>query len=299
MNVPEREEIELSIVIAAWNGISSLRQCLDSVEKQTDKDRTETIVVSNFFVPEKDLAENCKFRELSETATVPQLRSEGVAMARGKVIALIEDHAVLNRAWCSEIKKAHKKQNAVIGGSVENMSREKALNWAVYLYDYGKYMLPFEAGPAETLSGMNVSYKRGTLDEVREVYQKGFFETNVNEELKKRGHQLFLEPLAIVYHNKNYELRRSIEHSYHLARSYAANRITGTGLSKRAFFGMFSLFLPILLPARIVVTTLKKGRHMAKLIRSFPYIVFLMSVWSYGEFCGYLLGEGQSAGEWR
>jgi len=301
MNLSNDKEITLSIVIAAWNGNALLQQCLSSLEKQTDKTKTEVIVVSNF---QTDFSANgfslpARFSAISETATVPELRREGIRLAQGKIVALLEDLCFFDSRWCEEIKKAHEKPDGIIGGSVENAGDKRALNWAVYFYDYGKYMLPNRAGVTETLSGLNVSYKRTALEEVCEIYRNGFYETFVNEELKKRGHRLLMVPAAIVYHNKDYETKRATEHCYHLARSFAAQRVAGFGLPKRAFAAIASLILPLLLPARVVAATVKKGRHTGQLVRSLPYLIFLMFVWSFGEFSGYLFGEGNSAGEWR
>ncbi len=297
----ENKLIKLSIVIAAWNGNSSLRECLESLKKQTDPTETEIIVVSNFPIDfsESEFSLPAKFINLPETATVPELRCEGIAVAGGEIIALLEDQCFFDERWCEEIKKAHESSNTVVGGSVENASVERTLDWAVYFYDYGKFMLPNRAGATDALSGMNVSYKRAVLEEIQEVYKDGFFETFVNEELKKRGHRLYLEPAAIVYHHKNYNLKRAAEHCYHLARSFAAQRVAGAAFSKRVFFIAVSIVLPILLPVRIVAGTVKKGRHLKELAGAVPALILLMVIWSSGEFCGYLFGAGKSTGEWR
>ncbi len=277
-----------------------MREWLESLEKQFDKTATETIVAANFQTDFSDgeFSSAIKFLNLPAETVVPELRQAGIAAARGEIVALLEDHCIFDSRWSEEIKKAHESAS-VVGGSVENASVERALDWAVYFYDYGKYMLPNSAGATGTLSGMNVSYKRTILDEIGEIYRNGFYETFVNEELKKRGHQLLLTPSAIVYHKKNYETRRAAEHSYHLARSFAAQRVADSDFLKRAFFAATSLILPVLLPARIILATLKKGRHLKELVGATPYLIFLMLIWSYGEFCGYLFGAGNSADEWQ
>jgi len=297
----ENEEIQLSIVIAAWNGVSSLRRCLASLEKQTDRTETEIIVVSNFPIDlyADDLNIPVVFFRLGETAAVPELRRRGIDAARGKIIALLEDHCVFDPRWCEEIKRAHESSFAIVGGSVENASVERALDWAVYFYDYGKYMLPNQAGATDALSGINVSYKRIVLEEVRDFWRDGFYETFVNEELKKRGHELYLQPSAIVYHHKSYAPKRAAEHCYYLARSFAGKRAADSAIPKRALFVAGSLALPVLLPFRIISGTIKKGRRLKELAGAAPALILLMFVWSYGEFCGYLLGEGNSASRWR
>lgn len=299
MKQAENREIALSVVVAAWNGAGSLGKCLESLKRQTDLHATEIIVAANFAVSAGTADGPVEFLKLNDAATVPDLRRAGIERARGRIVALVEDLCFFDRQWCAEIKKAHASDFSVIGGAVENASGEKALDWAVYFYDYGKYMSPNEAGAVEALSGVNVSYKREALSQVEETYRDGFYETFVNEELKKRGHRLAMSPAAIVYHHKEYAAKRAAEHCYYLARSFAARRVAGTGLLYRGRFVAASLLLPFLLPARIVATTVKKGRHYSQLMRSFPFLAFLMCVWSFGEFAGYLRGEGNSAAEWR
>ena len=293
--------IKLSILIASWNGVESLRRCLTSLIKQAETE-AEVIAVSNFST--KDLADDArfsfvKFIELAAEITVPQLRSYGIGLSNGEIIALAEDHCFFDENWCQDIKKAHESNLAAIGGAIENADNSQALDWAVYFYDYGKYMPPNEAGETPTLSGFNASYKKEVLDELRENYADGFFETFFNEELKLRGHKLYLTDSAMIYHAKNYELKKTLIQFYHLARSFAAKRVSAAPFSKRAAFAIVSLALPIILPTRIALNIIKKKRHIKELVSSFPLIITLMSAWSWGEFCGYLGGEGTSASKWK
>ncbi|MDQ3180593.1 MAG: glycosyltransferase [Acidobacteriota bacterium] len=292
---------KLSIVIAAWNGTEALRRCLISLEKQVEAAEVEVIAVSNF--PAQDLESNSHFSfvrfAFSAETTVPQLRSHGISLAHGEIIALAEDHCLFDKNWCRDIQTAHASNHKAVGGAIENADGSRALDWAVFFYDYGKYMPPNRAGETETLSGFNASYKKEVLDELREIYENGFFETFFNEELKKRGQKLYLTDSAIIYHAKNYELKKTLIQFYHLARSFAAKRISSTLFSRRATFIAASLALPIVLPTRIALNIIKKNRRIKELVCSFPFIILLMSAWSWGEFRGYLGGEGASAGEWK
>lgn len=292
--------IKLSIVIAAWNGAEALRRCLISLENQVEA--AEVIAVSNFSV--EDLESDSRFSfvkfAFSEAeTTVPQLRSRGIFLADGGIIALAEDHCFFDKDWSQDIRKAHESNHAAIGGAIENASGSRALDWAVYFFDYGKYMPSNHSGETETLSGFNASYKKEILDELRETYANGFFETFFNEELKKRGYKLYLTDSAIIFHAKNYELKKTLIQFYHLARSFAARRIATAPFSKRAAFAVVSLVLPIILPTRIALNIIKKNRRFKELVVSLPCLVLLMSAWSWGEFRGYLSGEGASASEWK
>ena len=204
------KEFHLSIIVAAFNNESYLEQCLKSLINQIDSSDTEIIVVSNFYNKSveqiKKRYSGVKFIVLPEETNVPELRTRGINDSNGEIIALLEDHCIFDKQWCSEIKRAHKHPYSIIGGSVENASPAKALDWAVYFYDYGKYMLPSKAGEIDSLSGINISYKKVALEKVENLYKKGFFETFINEELKKQGKSLYMIPSAIVYHKKNYKL---------------------------------------------------------------------------------------------
>jgi len=303
MTVSENKKVSLSIIVTAWNGSSHLRECLSSLENQIeDASGAEVITVSNFEGGISEIKAEFPFVKyfiLSQETTVPQLRTYGVLRAGGAVIAVTEDFCTPDSAWCREIEKAHKLPHAAIGGAVKNKHDAGALDWAVFFYDYGKYLPPLRAGVTETLSGLNVSYKKEILEQLRENYEDGFFETFIHEELKVRGHDLYLMPSAIVRHNKSYQLKKTVFQFFHQARSFAARRVNNLPPSRRLLFITASVILPILLPARVVWRTMNKGRHLKELLRSLPFLMILTSVWAFGEFCGYLNGEGKSGGEWK
>jgi len=78
----------------------------------------------------------------------------------------------------------------------------------------------------------------------------------------------------------------SIADSYHHGRLFAALRTSAAPLNERAYRVATSLVLPILLPMRIAGRTIRKNSHIKELIAALPFLLLLMSAWSYGEFCG-------------
>jgi glycosyltransferase involved in cell wall biosynthesis len=295
-------QIKISIIIAAWNGSTSLRECLLSLQNQIKEGNAEVIVVSNFENGISEVKAKFPFAEyfiLSRETTVPQLRSTGIIRACGAIVALTEDLCIFNSDWCREIVQFHELPYAVIGGAVENTRRSSALDWAVFFFDYGKYMQPLNRKVTETLSGLNVSYKKEILESLNEKYENEFFETVINETLKHQNHELYLAPSAIVYHNKTYNFKKTIFQFYHQSRSYAAQRVAHVPKLKKLLFVTASLVLPILLFIRIVFRTISKQRNLGELIMSLPFLVTLTTIWAFGEFCGYLVGEGKSRNYWR
>jgi GT2 family glycosyltransferase len=293
----------LSLVIAASNGPALLRRCLESLARQTDTDSTEILVVSNFpleaeAAPERGLA-RVRWIPLPAGTAIPQLRTRGVRQARGAIVALLEDHGVLDAHWIAEIKAAHRLPHAAIGGALENDVRSRPLDWAVYFYDYGAYMPPNPAGEAETLAGNNVAYKRAALAAVEAVYADGFYETFVHEALKRRGETLYLAPGAIVHHCQSYRLGELLPRFYHQARAFAGKRAAGFAPVRRLAMSAGSALLPVVLTVRVARRTLRKGRHQRQLWLSLPCLFLLMTSWALGEWMGYLRGEGDSARHWK
>src|SRR5216684_2696057 len=138
----------LSVVIASVNGYRYIAQCLRSLTGQRGPERAEIIVVE-------------------DPRSIPALRAIGIRKAKGDIVVTTEDHCVFEPGWYDRIIEAHgTTSHAAIGGAVENGSRDRLVDWAAYICEYGKFMLPFEAGSVTDLPGPNVSYKREVLEKV-------------------------------------------------------------------------------------------------------------------------------------
>jgi hypothetical protein len=295
--------VRLSVVIAAWNGVPLLEKCLRSLREDGNEAGTEIIAVTNFDGGAGRMIESqfpyVRHEPMLPGTPVPRLRSAGIYCSRGEIVALAEDHCTFGKGWCAAIKHAHELPYAAIGGVVENASVTRALDWAMYFYDYGRFMPPIAAGVVGSLSGNNVSFKRAFLAEVEASFRDGFFEPFTHGALKARGYQLYLAPSVVVYHEKTYRDRAAAAHCYHLARGYAAKRAKKASRVERWKLTVGSAALPLLLTGRIVAPTLRKRRHVGALLRSLPHLLLLLTCWSWGEFRGYLSGPGGSAGEWK
>lgn len=290
---------KLSVVVVASNGLEALVRTLTSLKGQGESQDTEVIVVSNF-----DSEGQARLKavfpfarpvDLPKDTTVAELRTCGINLSNGEIVAFVEDYGFVDDQWCAEIKKGHGLRHAVVGGAVENRSPNRLLNWAVYFFDYGKYMPPLQAGVVSTLSGINVSYETKVLKEIEETFRDGFHETFVHEGLKKSGHELWLAASAIVFLSKNYEFGNTYRSFFKLARSFAEKRVVHLSLAERLPLILGSCLLPLLLPVRVALNILPKRRHLLKLALCLPYLCVLMSSWSLGEFCGYLFAEARSA----
>jgi len=100
----------ISVIIPNWNGVRFLRGCLDSLRAQTYRD-FEIIVVDNASTDESvPLIE----REYPEVVLVKLARNlgltggvnAGIKVAKGEIIALLNNDAEAHPDWLSELKSA-------------------------------------------------------------------------------------------------------------------------------------------------------------------------------------------------
>jgi hypothetical protein len=215
------------------------------------------------------------------------LRARGLQAARGKLIALLEDHGRPDPRWSAQIAEAHQARYAAVGGAIEN-GIDRPLNWAVYFCDFGRYQSPVPRGRSACASDANVSYKRSALEAIGSVWQEVFHETAVNGALLARGEQLVLSPDIVVYqHRAGLRLQACLEERFVWGRSYAASRGALLGTGKRLVYAALAPALPAILLLRLALTTTKRRRLVRPFIRALPLTTLLTASWSCGELVGY------------
>lgn len=293
---------ELSVVVAAAHSRAGLEACLTSLKDQVAGGEIEVIAVCNCCEGAgRSIEAAFPFVRLIEAppgTTVPALRTLGIQAATGRIVALLEDNSIVAPTWCGAIRKAHEASQEIVGGPVERVGRHRAADWAVYFYEYGKYMLPCVAGASATLSGNNVSYKRALLQEIQDEFRDGFFEAFLHERLRGQGRILSMAPDAVVYHTLNYRVGKVLVQTFHHGRHYAGRRVAAASGLTRLGFAAGSTLLPVILPLRMARLVLQRRRHLRELTVAMPYLVLFMTSWACGELMGYLCGEGESVRQW-
>src|SRR5215469_13636550 len=122
-----------------------------------------------------------------------EIRARGLALARGSLVALIEDHGLASEDWSARLVKGHAHGFAGVGGAIEN-GIDTPLNWAVYFCDFLRYQRPLPEGESAIASDANVSYKRSALEKIQPVWKEIFHEHSVNAALRGKGERLGLAP---------------------------------------------------------------------------------------------------------
>ena len=183
--------------------------------------------------------------------------------------------------------RAH--SHPAIGGAILNGNRGRVAR-AVFRCDFGRYCPPLDAGPANFVSDVNVSYKREVLNAVAETWRDGYHETGVHGAIRGRGELLWLDPSIVVEQRRGpIGLLPSLRERYAWGRLYAGKRTREVTRFRRAVLALLSPLLPLLLFSRQLRSDLQHPRSDS--IALLPLVALLLCAWSLGEAVGYWTGR--------
>lgn len=299
----------LSVVVTIVDGGETLSRCLAALARQEDGPPLEVIIPYDDSVPEMAgiIARYPGFHFLP-LGTVPtqrarmgpagqhelfdRRRAAGLAQARGELVAIVEDRGVPRPDWSRNVVAAHAAMpHAVIGGAIEN-GRDRLLNWAVYFCDFGRYQLPFEPGPREYVSDVDICYKRRALEATRELWRDRYHETTVHWALLRAGETLYLtDRFAVDQMRDHLTLGRLLGERVGWGRLFAYTRARETGPGRRLALAVMAPLLPAVLFLRLARHQWQKRRTLGKFVAAAPVVVLLLMAWSLGEMIGYLTGR--------
>jgi hypothetical protein len=296
---------DLSIVVSITEPgkCADLDRCLTALEPQIAPPDTEIIVP---FIPGCDQIGDLHQRHCCTqfVATIgpscgggpnPGLnhlaiswrRAQGLAAAKGEVIALLEDHTIPSRSWCADVRRRHSElPYAAIGGSVEPVSSNYLSN-AISICDFGRYSKQEREGLTRCLTDINVSYKRRALAGIRKIWGTLYDEASVHAALLAQSDGLWFDPaLTVQYARDDLNWRRALRERRGWGRIFAGNRFLGVGMMRRAFYAMATLGLPPLLFSRAI----RRGSAEPSALMLLT-MFGVICAWSLGEFVGYATGK--------
>lgn len=219
-------------------------------------------------------------------------RAVGLAATNGELVAILEDRGIPEPDWSAKVDRLHSQlPHAVIGGAVE-CGVDAPLNWAVYFCDYGRYQLPFPAGPREYVTDVNICYDARVLRETEALWRDRYHETTVHWELIRRGETLFLTPDFVVWqHRKRLRLGEVLRERFEWGRLFAYTRVRESPPVRRLAYAVLSPLLPLILLLRHTRIQAQKRVRFWTYLRVLPLVALLLAAWSAGELAGYVTGR--------
>ena len=291
---------ELTVVVASVNGFPYLGECLDALERHAEDaqvvvaDCTDDATRARV----RDTWPEVRLLSFDEPMAVPNLRAAAIAAASTPYVAVIEDHCLVTPGWADAIVAAHAAGEHVVGGGVRNVKTDRARDWASFFCEYSAFMEPFPAGPAEDLTGMNVSYDRRALAEISDLLDRGRWENELHARLRERGYRFWSVSEAVIEHAKDFGFLEFASQRYHYSRAFAGRRSELVG-SRR---WLFALGAPLLVPLalwRISCNVRARPAYGRAYGRAAPFVFVYSGIWAFGELIGYMFGGGRSSLEVR
>ena len=312
--MPGDAGLALSVVVAPTGARGAfLAGALEALAAQRGAPVFETIVPVDESIAHAELAArfpHVRFLAVSGTGELSRARdpgavheaidlrrSAGLAAARGALVALTDEHARPRADWCAQIVALHAAApRAAIGGAIEN-DRDRALNWALFFYDAGRYQNPLDEGPARFVSDLNVAYQRAALERVR-VWQPRYHETGLHDALRAAGETAALSRALVVGVDRGaLALGEALRERVGWARLYAARRAREVAPPIRALLCAGAPLLALLLLARQAQLALARGRHRVAFLRALPQLALLDLAASWGELLGYATATDIPSGD--
>ncbi|HYU18419.1 MAG TPA: glycosyltransferase [Chloroflexota bacterium] len=294
----------LSVVIVTVDRYETIRRTIKHLRAQTARDALEILIVAPSAATlgpvESELDE---FREVQviEVGTVEsagQARAAAVRRATAPVIAFVEDHSFPDPGWAAALIEAHQQPWAAVGPAIGNANPGSMISWADLLIDYGRWVEPGAGGEIDDVPGHNSSYKRALLLEYGPSLDAMLERESVmHQDLRARGHRLYLEPAAKTHHLNVSRLSSSMSLRFNFGRLFAADRARNEGWSaaRRLLYVAGAPLIPFVHLRRILQETPLLGRRRDLLAGVLPALVLGLAVHGLGEMVGYGLGVGNAA----
>ena len=308
--VRENEPV-LSVVVTIVGGATFLHRCLSRLTPQIAGRSIEVIVpydsTASGIAELKNIFPQVVFADMGVVKTdmrpgtqeaaheiFDRRTAAGLNVARGEILALLQDYGAPDPDWCDQLIEAHRLPYDVIGGAVEHEGKG-VLNWAVFFLDFGRHQLPLPEGPAVYLTDVNVSYKRAALESVRHLWAERYKEVTINWALARKGFVLWQRPQLVVRQDRGkLSFRHLISERFSWGRLFGCIRAREISPLTRLLYITLSPGIPLILLARMARKVFSTGRNRSRFILSLPQLVAMTSCWCLGEFMGYLTGRESS-----
>jgi hypothetical protein len=242
----------MSVILATPDCYETIRKTIRHLQTQTVKDQLEIIItapdVSVLNLDESELVGFCRVRvvEVGTITSIGSANAKGIREASAPIVALAEDHAFPAPGWAEALIAAHRQPWAAVGSVIRNPNRPQSIvAWADVLIGFGEYLVAEESRVVERVPGNNSSYKRALLlaygSDLETLMET---ETLIHQDLRKKGHQLYLESAAQVFH-LNFELLSSF-----FAVKYLSGRVFGAARARKGsvFHRLFYVCATPLIP---------------------------------------------------
>jgi glycosyltransferase involved in cell wall biosynthesis len=294
----------ISVIILAGGKRQRVERAITSVLGQADLHELAELVVIDFAAgtaPALSAAGHALVEIRCEPAlrSLGDVRAEAVAVARGQVIAFLEEHAVAAPGWLAGIAAVFRENDkcGAVCGEVRNANPGSAVSEAIAIMNYSRWLPPVSFNPdADIVVGHNCAYRKAALegfgDDLGRMLEA---EPLLQWELRKRGWRLQVDPRVAAAHQNEYRIPDICRGYFHWNRcfGYARASYNHWTWGHRALRAAATPLVPVVRMVKMA-RACRQGRRVAAadFIKALPAMLIAQSAASLGQTAGYLFGEG-------
>jgi len=290
----------LSAIVVTPDSYDTIRELVGALRAQTARDLLQLVIVAPALgavtsgVADLDVFSGWRMVELGAMRSVAHAKHAGIRCATASVVVLTEDHSLPEPGWAQALIDAHRNGWGAVGPAMDNGNPQSLISWADFIIGYGPWFNPRSSGEVEELPGHNTSYKRELLlefdDRLEELLAA---ESTLHQELRARGHRLYLESAARTFHSNFTQPSRWIPYLCYSGRLFAAHRARSWSPLRRATYTGASCLIPLVRLNRLV-----RGIRLSRpdlMPRLLVPLLFALVVDAFGQSLGYSFGAGLAA----
>jgi glycosyltransferase involved in cell wall biosynthesis len=299
MVAESQEQDMVSVVIASGAGGEFLPRCLSALRAQAASPSVEVIVVDRCGGETASRIRrefpfiNLLRADLPHRPSVPELRAMGVREAKGRIIAIIEEHCVAPADWVDTIRSSFEAGDAAIGGPILDDNYRRLRDWAVYFSEYHNYLPPWPSGERSMLNGANIAYPRARLVQHLDALGQGYWEVVLHPQLLREGRFRSIPEMG-VRHTGPFGYAYYLNQRYLLSRVWGGTQRQSVSTARRVPYLVMGPVLPVLLLARIAQRVWHNKGYVRKFLLTLPLLIPVAIAYVWGEWLGYLMGIGDA-----
>jgi hypothetical protein len=273
-------------VVGSNGAPGSVEACLSALAPQVDG---AEVIVSEPEASPSELQARFPFASFLERtgAPVPALWRDGIDAASGQSVALTISPMRPAPDWVAALR-TRLERDEVVAGAIEPGETMRLVDWAEYFCRYARDMRPFTRRENPQIPGDNCAYRRELLERTRELYRDGFWEPEVNRELRAHGVHLWHDPAVVVYHGRSAGFTAFVRQRLLHGREYGRQRGRRFGTVRNAAGIALAVVVPALLAVRTAREVFPRRRCRVRFLASFPVLLVFDVAWAAGEARGHL-----------
>ncbi len=218
---PEPERLRISVVVCTYNGSRTIRECLEGL-KRVEYPSFEVIVVDDgSYDGTAEIASEFDVRLIrTENRGLSSARNTGMQAATGEIIAYLDDDAIPEVHWLTQLSRAFRtSRHAAIGGPNIAPANGGLVAECVARSPGGPVHVLLTDEVAEHLPGCNLAVRKSALEAIGgfdEKFRIAGDDVDVCWRLQEQGWTLGFAPGAMVWHHR----RNSLEAYWKQQKNY-------------------------------------------------------------------------------